>query len=372
MILDNIFEDNAIKFEHSEVINSYGEDQNIVGSSADALRTLSFTPSNSNSVFVSKLGNDDTGNGTSANPYMTIQKAIDECTSSRPHAVIADSGIYYEQIIIRGNCDGVYAAEGFEPRLSLPQSLTRGDKILLSAVEAQVLDLGSPLSSPYNTAYSHFDSVHNTPHLAEDGNFIIVYMRWRNEGSTYYYEIRLRKYNSTFTNIISDVQVTSGSGANNLTMVYHVITKDYFVMRYRFGTASNTLLIFDKNDGTIKLNSSNSGAVYAPQRHVEYIKNNIWIVHDEYGSVTRYAYVYDGYTLKNQISGRYSSRTLGFDSDYIFIRTLDNGDRDGNVYRIKISDFTYVSNTFASLQTINTNLGVYSQVFKDATIDHYL
>ena len=86
-----------------------------------SLRTLDYTPSDSNSIFVSaETGDDSTGAGTQANPYATITHAKDQCDGTHQKVVILDSETYYEASFeFTGNYQGLYAALGESPVLKI-------------------------------------------------------------------------------------------------------------------------------------------------------------------------------------------------------------------------------------------------------------
>ena len=59
MIVNDLYKDNLIKFEHSEVNNSIAEALNAIGATeSETLRTLTITPSDDDCIFVSKEGTD--------------------------------------------------------------------------------------------------------------------------------------------------------------------------------------------------------------------------------------------------------------------------------------------------------------------------
>ncbi len=95
--------------------------KNAVGpTKSKTLRTLDFTPSNNNAVFIAKSGNDTSGNGTVEHPYLTIKKAITDCNAMRQAVVIMDSGIYEEKgFEFTGNFRKLVAALGKAPVVRL-------------------------------------------------------------------------------------------------------------------------------------------------------------------------------------------------------------------------------------------------------------
>lgn len=82
------------------------------------LRILYFTPSDSNSIFVSKEGDDSTGSGTQAAPYATIGYACTQCDASHQDVVVLDSEEYEENNFeFTGSFTGLYAASGQTPTI---------------------------------------------------------------------------------------------------------------------------------------------------------------------------------------------------------------------------------------------------------------
>ncbi|OHD62949.1 MAG: hypothetical protein A2176_04890 [Spirochaetes bacterium RBG_13_51_14] len=98
--------------------------KNAVGATTSTtLRTLDFTPSNDNAVFVAKTGNDATGLGSTEHPFLTINKAITACDAGRQAVVIADSGTYAEKgFEMTGNIKKLFAAIGCNPVLNLQKN----------------------------------------------------------------------------------------------------------------------------------------------------------------------------------------------------------------------------------------------------------
>ncbi len=75
------------------------------------------TYSDSDSIFFSKSGNDSTGAGTQASPYLTMLKAINSCSALKSQIVCLDSGIYSEDFSTASNLyfTGVNCATGQTP-----------------------------------------------------------------------------------------------------------------------------------------------------------------------------------------------------------------------------------------------------------------
>jgi hypothetical protein len=80
-------------------------------------RVLSFTPADSNSIFVNATtGNDSTGDGSQANPYASITTGAANCDATHQAVVITDSATYTDGgLEFTGNFLGLYAADGCAP-----------------------------------------------------------------------------------------------------------------------------------------------------------------------------------------------------------------------------------------------------------------
>jgi len=86
-------------------------------------RVLDYTPSDANSIFVAKTGNDTTGNGTESLPYLTIGHAGSQCDVTHQAVVINDvnaSQTYVEEgFSMTGNFKKLVARIGFAPDIQL-------------------------------------------------------------------------------------------------------------------------------------------------------------------------------------------------------------------------------------------------------------
>ncbi len=135
--------------------------KNAIGpTTSTILRTLDFTPSNINSVFVAKTGGDLTGNGTMEQPYLTITKAITACDVNRQAIVILDSGTYEEKgFAMVGNFKGLYAGLGFQPIIRV---LKNNSYFYISEIKHET----------FITALGHSNQ---STTILNDGNVFIVY-----------------------------------------------------------------------------------------------------------------------------------------------------------------------------------------------------
>jgi len=116
--------DSVVKFGHNPQTRSRQTALNAVGvTDSSTLRTLGFTPSNSNSIFVAKWGNDTTGTGTMENPVLTIEQAITLCDASHQKVGIMDSGKYVEKAFtFAGNFLLLFAMLGCIPEVNVEKN----------------------------------------------------------------------------------------------------------------------------------------------------------------------------------------------------------------------------------------------------------
>lgn len=167
MILDNLHIDNYLKFEHSEVSNSTADDNTLIGATKSEDRTLDFTPDDTNSVYVSKAGNDTTGDGTAANPYLTIKQANTAVTETKCNIVIADSGTYVEEsMVVNTDCARIVAAIGCTPVIQ--PVLVAGSGNYFSETVFPSTDL----------SVSTLDNLYNMQEIAtlSDGNLVSTFV----------------------------------------------------------------------------------------------------------------------------------------------------------------------------------------------------
>lgn len=79
-----------------------------------SLRSLDYTPSDANTIYVSKSGV-DTNAGTYAAPVLTIAKAKTLTDANKTTVMILDNGVYDETIIFESNFKNLYSAIGATP-----------------------------------------------------------------------------------------------------------------------------------------------------------------------------------------------------------------------------------------------------------------
>lgn len=158
--------DDTIKLEYNPVLDADITRLNAVGATTSlTLRSLDFTPSDANTVYVSKTGSDSTGDGTSANPYLTIKKAFTAVTAGKQHIIILDSGTYIEESqAIPANCIGIYAALGQMPVIQ-PELVTDTSNYLIDTIKA---------STALSTTAGDDNRIVRSAALS-NGNVVVVY-----------------------------------------------------------------------------------------------------------------------------------------------------------------------------------------------------
>ncbi|HPV41665.1 MAG TPA: right-handed parallel beta-helix repeat-containing protein [Spirochaetota bacterium] len=134
---------------------------NAVGATTSTtLRSLDFTPSDSNAVFVAKNGSDITGSGTMGNPFISINRAIAACDATHQSVVILDSGTYEEKgFEFIGNFRGLFAAIGSKPVVNVIQN---NNYFYMSGLKAE-------------TTFTTNNMNYLSSTTMKDGNILIVY-----------------------------------------------------------------------------------------------------------------------------------------------------------------------------------------------------
>lgn len=341
MLLENVHIDNAIKFEHSEKINSVVVDNNAVGATKNTeKRTLPFTPSDTNSIFVSKSGS-DSNSGTSAQPCLTIKYAVSLCTATKEYVVVNDDSVYYEsQIDIAGNCKGIVANIGCSP-------IIKPSAIPLS------LNLESNATS-YMINFKSVSPVYGAQVLLSDGNIAVIYT----VSSPYAFRIRI--YNNSFTVVISDNLLFSGaSGAYSYPQsawseLEFIVLQDKFVALLGIqlsGGATTFYKTIVNNDGTLFSNTDlgTMGTGYRTDivQGKVYGNKYYWLDDRVDGYYPTFR-IYENNTLKYSVTGTGSYARMKFmyaDSNYAWVicQTGVGSSIMGTIYKINLT--TYVATT---------------------------
>lgn len=370
MLLENIHIDNALKFEHSEVINSIVNDNNAVGATTSlTLRALTFSPSDTNSIFVSKSGSDLTGNGTLINPFSTIKHAVSQCTAIKTYVVINDSGLYYENpisISAYDNCVGIVANSGCSPVVSLNNTLDdfKFCKDITSGILFTQATAGLNQKVISVGAYDGYWYVSFArPLVLNDGTIALMYLKYHQNGSTSNdYELHYRLYDTTFTIIILDVLIHS------LTLTWGS-TYPYFNLGYdssecNCATDDYYILTGDQRDGNFNYSSymiivnNKTGAKISFTNDVKFkdprsIKENLFIVDrrsadNSQGNRTLYeiisSAVQRGSWTNTETSYTWVNEFYK-DSNYLYLFSLGT---TRSIIKINLSTYTYTSRTMTA------------------------
>ena len=95
--------DNLVDLNYTELKTRQDTQKNQLDQLNDSIGTLMGAYGETLDLYVSKSGNNQTGDGTEANPYLTIQAAVNQIpllTSSRVTIWISD-GVYLEDVVVR-------------------------------------------------------------------------------------------------------------------------------------------------------------------------------------------------------------------------------------------------------------------------------
>lgn len=118
----------GISNSYTNTQNNYVGAQNVAGR-----RGTLPTFTDANTKYVAKTGNDTTGTGVSASPYLTIAKALSTLGGAFIYCVIKDSGVYNvsdnnTNVTLNWNVanTSLYAADGQTPTLTLKRGAVQG------------------------------------------------------------------------------------------------------------------------------------------------------------------------------------------------------------------------------------------------------
>jgi len=343
MLLENIHIDNAIKFEHSEVVNSVVVDNNIVGATKDTeIRTLPFTPTNDNSIFVSKSGS-DSNTGTIESPCLTIEYAVSLCTATKEYVVINDDGLYEEsQINIEGDCKGLVANIGCLPIIK-PSAIPSNLQLTENATSYMINQ--KAVTPPYGAQV-----------LLSNGNIGIIYVVNTSGGNStadHVEEFRIRIYDKTFTVVISDNQLFSGSGIVFSFPQTAWSERDFIVLQDRFvallgiqlkvGSTTFYRTIIN-NDGSVYSNTNlgTIGSNYRNDNYQGYISGNSYYWLEDYvatGSPTTFR-IYENDILKYSATVANSQMKFMYaDEEYAWF-IANTVMPNATVYKVNLTTYT--------------------------------
>lgn len=131
----------------------------------NALALYEETARSSRLIYVSTTGNDDTGNGTSANPYATITKALSvvpKNIAGQNVSIYILGGTYAEAVSIKGFSGGVLTLTGASSTVTL-------DSISIEAAQVVVRSLPLVLTAAVGLVLSEKASFTTTGDVTTDG-----------------------------------------------------------------------------------------------------------------------------------------------------------------------------------------------------------
>jgi hypothetical protein len=265
-------EDRYLKFEYNPVWANERLDRSQIGTGIDTvvptLGTINaiiipvaiFTPSNSNSIYVdANTGNDSTGDGTSANPYLTLTKSANSCTATITHVVC--NGIFFEDLAGIDNqyFDGFYVVTLYDALLCprpyniMPDNATC---IFAAALTGSDVTGDGTLTLPYASigeAKTHVDGTHQIVYLLDNGPFIEDAFEFTGNFKNLDCLPYLRpviKFNDD--GLVTETITPHEFSANNSSYIATgVFSNDNFVVVYYDATSTDLKFIIYNSAGTI-------------------------------------------------------------------------------------------------------------------------
>ena len=241
--------DRQIKIDYDPTLNVSSVAENAIGATTSlTLRTLDFTPSDVNSVYVEKTGSDSTGDGTAANPFLTIKHAMTAVTATKCNIVIADSGTYVEESqAINTDCARIVAAIGQTPVIRPAAALVGAaadnyycgevvDTFLLEDVPntQKCVSAGAHLSNG-NTVIVYYNNTNVYGKiLTKDGNEVIDdFEIWTGDTSTRIIRVCALANGhfviiSSITNMLPSIYVYTNAGVLHYTATLSAMSASMF------------------------------------------------------------------------------------------------------------------------------------------------
>ena len=152
---------------YNKRLNSTVCAKNVVGASASILRSIDYTPTDANTVFISESGLDE-NTGISSAHVCTFARALALLTQSRGNILFCDSKTYYtESIILPVECTGIYAQVLCTPTLiatfggvCVEHKIIKAVSAMFSAIFSNTIlsNAGCPVYPPactYDDNFSH-------------------------------------------------------------------------------------------------------------------------------------------------------------------------------------------------------------------------
>lgn len=347
MIIQDIATDNYLRYEHSEVINSSANDLDAVGATSSLTkRILSGTPDDTNTIFVQTTGSNDTGDGTLANPYRTIEYAQTKITASKKSIGINDSGTYAEsQINMSGDFTGLFATMGNTPTITPAEDPLRLDLVsTLTDYEMNQTSVFSE-SDEYNRYGVQLE--------LSNGNHAVVYAKQlktvTNENSAHDHEWRCRIYNSSFTVQLYDTLLFTQNGTNhgfpaNNGHYPYIQLEDGFVAFV--GCYAGWYRVVVSNAGSMIGNMILPDSDYHRPLGHGYITGNKWYY---IGYSSSYHCIFTVYENNTQVyTVTVSNTTMSYltcDGTYAHFCSNNGSTNIGTFYKLNLSTYTTTTTT---------------------------
>jgi hypothetical protein len=226
--------DNVIKLDYNPVLEAQVDYLNAVGATDSlTLRTLDFTPSDANTIFVKKTGNDSTAVGTQADPVLTIKKAESLITATKVNIVILDDGVYEEEsLAFDTNCANIAAAIGKKPTVK-PVLVASGSNYLIETIKdtTSIRSLSGTLRGTMKAA------------ALSNGNFVLLYE------DAYSEDVFFKIYDKDGNLVLGETLVYSLT-TSTLYGGICALNSGYFVTTWGGGSGGGTYKIYT-NDGVL-------------------------------------------------------------------------------------------------------------------------
>jgi hypothetical protein len=294
----NFHRDNIIKLDYNPVLDASIDYLNAVGATDSlTLRTLDFTPSDANTIYVKKTGNDSTAVGTQADPVLTIKKAESLITATKTNIVILDDGVYEEEsLVFDTNCANIAVAIGKKPTVK-PVLVASGSNYLIETF------LSTRDISTTGMEYVGFEI--KSIQLS-NGNFIIVY-----QGATSSVNIDL--YYIIIDSDGNVVQPQTEVASGLMTFDVCVLSSGYFAIVYKTSVGTYIGLNVYNNSGGLNYSGNiiASDEDWSAVASIGGYSDRLAIVYSASGNTKFIIADYNGNIIKTEttlISGVYEVR----------------------------------------------------------------
>ena len=293
-------------------------------------RQLGFVPGNSNSIFVSKAGNDSTGDGTMETPYLTINYAKGFCDATHQKVGILDSGTYEEVgFEFTGNFTGLYSVIGETPVVLFSRN-SNYYTIENSVEETHIFS---------TTEYQIFDSC-----VLDNGNIFVVH--GRGAANAKYYAVLNP---TTGAVVLGDTAVGGNSTESSGVACCKLNNGDVFIL-YGRAPGATRYLCYCIINGTSYIKTTSETDIYSVATAISYHSccvygENVFIVTNNLTNISYMVLSQSDFTqvkaMTNVAGAGYYTACAGLDNGYsvILSYTID-GTRYGYYQIIDTRDWS--------------------------------